>query len=289
MTSGPPPRDAGAPRQDARRLDLTSLVATVLDGRAAGPATPTGFPSLDGLLGGGLRRGDLVVLAGDTASGKSALALAIALRASAAGRATAYLSGEMTVERLLERAIAIEGRVAVDDLRRGSLDDEAHAAGASAALALRERAPLLDYLRDTGTAGVSDFLAGNLGIALTVVDPLQSLTKGRLPLDEEVGDAARALKELAIRRDTTILAVSHLARSPRGRSDPRPQLDDLGGLGAIRQHADVVLGLFREELYQPDPSIAGATELHVLKNRNGPGGFVDLYFHKEWMRFEDMV
>ncbi|HEX7121481.1 MAG TPA: DnaB-like helicase C-terminal domain-containing protein [Gemmatimonadaceae bacterium] len=282
--------DVSAARRDpGRRFDPTPIIATVLEGQAAGRATPTGFPSLDARLGGGLRRGDLVVLAGDTGSGKSALALAIAIRAAAAGHTSAYLSAEMQVERLLERAIAIEGRVSIDDLRRGQLDDDAHDSAAAAAMALRQRSPLLEYLRDRGVAGVSDFLAEHLGVDLTVVDPLEALASGRTALAEEVADAARALKELAIRRDTTMLAVSHLPRSPRDRSDPRPRLDDLGGLGAIRQHADVVLGLFREELYSPDPHIDGATELHVLKNRNGGGGFVDLYFHKSCMRFEDMV
>jgi replicative DNA helicase len=80
-----------------------------------------------------------------------------------------------------------------------------------------------------------------------------------------------------------------LARPPAGRADPRPSLRDLGGLGAIQQHADVVMGLFREELYEPGRQVDGAAELAVLKNRNGPTGFIDLFFYKQWLRFEDMV
>ena len=94
---------------------------------------------------------------------------------------------------------------------------------------------------------------------------------------------------MALRRSTVILAVSGLRESPTGRADPRPTLRDLGGLGALRHHADVVLGLFREELYAPSAHIEGATELMVLKNRSGPTGLVDLYFYKQWLRFEDMV
>ena len=236
-----------------------------------------------------MRRGDLVVLAGDVGAGKSALALAIVLRATAAGRTAAYLTGEMTAARVMERALAMEGRVRVDDFRRQALDDVSHAAVATAALGLRRQPPLCDDLGDAGVAGVSDFLAQHLGVELTIIDPIQALAMGRSTLDEEVADAARRLKELALRRSTAIVAVTTLAGSPAGRPDPRPSLRDLGGLGALGQHADVVLGLFREELYEPSPHIEGAAELAVLKNRNGPVGFVDLYFYKQWLRFEDMV
>lgn len=122
-----------------------------------------------------------------------------------------------------------------------------------------------------------------------MVDPLQALAQGRAPLEEELADAARRLKELAMRRSTIILAVSGLAESPAGRANPRPVLRDLGGLGAVTQHADIVLGLYREELYEPSRHVEGAAELTVLKNRNGPMGFVDLFFYKQWLRFEDML
>lgn len=266
-----------------------ALVQAALLGEAAGDPVPSGFPGLDGLLGGGFRRGDLVVLAGDASVGKSALALAIALRATAAGRSAAYLTGEMTVPRVLERALAMQGRVRVDDFRRGALDDVAHAAVATAALALRERAPLCEDLRDAGVPGVSDFLAQHLGLELTIIDSIQALATGRLGLDEELADAARRLKELALRRSTAVVALSGLAASPEGRGNARPRLRDLGGLGAMAQHADVVLGLYREEVYEPSRHVEGAAELAVLKNRNGPVGFVDLFFYKQWLRFEDML
>jgi replicative DNA helicase len=269
--------------------EAESLVPAALSGEASGKPVITGFPSLDSLLGGGLRRGDLVILAGDAGVGKSALALAMALRSTAAGQAAAYLTSEMSTTRIMERALAIEGRVRVDDLRRGGLDDVAHSGVAAAAIALRRRSPVFEDLRDAGINGVSDFLAQHLGIDLTVVDPVQALTRGAMPVDEEVADIAKRLKELALRRSTVIVATSWLRESAVGRTDTRPTLRDLGGLGALRHHADVVLALYREELYQPSPHIEGATELAVLKNRSGPTGLVDLYFYKQWLRFEDMV
>src|SRR5690242_3869916 len=124
---------------------LAALVARIdrtLPGTTAPDTVPTGFPSLDRMLAGGFRRQDLVVLGGDVGSGKSALALAMAVRAAQAGIPTLHLSGEMSPERVLERALAIEGRVSIDDLRQGRLDAERRAAVGAAAVRLRD-APLL--------------------------------------------------------------------------------------------------------------------------------------------------
>ena len=85
------------------------------------------------------------------------------------------------------------------------------------------------------------------------------------------------------------LVVSQLPKFDAKRPNPRPSLDDFGHLGAIKQHADLALGIYREEMYNPGYGVEGATELIVLKNRNGPTGFVDLYFYRRWMRFEDML
>ena len=73
------------------------------------------------------------------------------------------------------------------------------------------------------------------------------------------------------------------------RTDARPTLDDFGAMGAVKEAADVVLALYREEMYASDAGVEGATELHVRKNRNGTTGYVDLYFYKQWLRFEDLL
>ena len=283
-----PARRAKPEEKSPRQSEAESLVPAALAGEASGTPITSGFPSLDSLLGGGLRRGDLVLLTGDVGVGKSALALAMTMRSTAAGQSTAYLTAEMSAARVMERALAIEGRVRVDDLRRGGLDDVAHSGVAAAAIALRRSPPFIEDLH-AGLEGVSDFLAQNLGIAFTIIDPIQALTRGDTSVDEELADIARRLKELALRRSTVILAVSGLRDSVAGRTDLRPTLRDLGGLGALRHHADVVLGLYREELYAPSAHVEGATELAVLKNRSGPPGLVDLFFYKQWLRFEDMV
>jgi replicative DNA helicase len=260
------------------------------DGSPPPDTIAVGFPSVDKLLGGGVRRGDLVVIGGDVASGKSALALAMALRAAQADRVSAFLTGEMNVSRVMERALAIEGRVAVDDIRSGKLDDEARASLGAAAVRLRDRAPQVERIAPGGIATLADDLRRCIDLELAVVDSLQAVAVGTRGRDEELAATVRALKALAVDLDVALVVTTQLASLPRDRRDLRPQLGDYGALGAIAEHADVVLGLFREEMYDAaGRGIEGATELIVNKNRNGGTGYADLYFYKKWMRFEDML
>ncbi len=275
------------------RDSLTNLIVQVdnqQQGETPPDTVPTGFQSVDNALGGGLRRQDLVMLGGDVGTGKSALAFGIALRAAAAGHRVTFFSGEMNEDRLMERALAIEGRASVDEIRSADLPEETRSALGAAALRIRglplEIFPLLgsDLENALAPAWESD-------PALVVIDYLQLLPPpdSRTLLDEECAASARALKALALDRTVACLVVAQLPRLRTDRTDRRPTLDDFGALGSIKQHADVVLGLYREEMYDPGAGIEGATELIVVKNRNGPTGFVDLYFYQRWMRFEDML
>ncbi len=273
---------------------LEMLVHRVDAAQAGTPApdtVTTGFPSLDRILGGGFRRKDLIVLTGDVGSGKSALGLGVAIRAARAGVQTLFLSGEMGHERVMERALALEGRVSVDDLRQGRVDAAARAAIGAAAVLLRDSPLMVRELLGNGFAEVSEALDVVPPRGLAVVDSLQ-LTPPPRPaarLDERVALTVRALKALAVERNVAVLALSQLPRHRARREDPRPTLDDLGALGAIKQNADLVLAIYREEMYRPGQGVEGATELIVAKNRNGPTGFVDLFFYPRFLRFEDMV
>lgn len=264
-----------------RRVDLTT------DGSVAGDGIRTGFPSIDRWLGGGVRPGDLVVLGGDVGSGKSALALAIAMRAAHSGTPVAFLTGEMTVERVMERALALEGRARVDDLRQGKLDELTRAGVGAAALRLRDHAPLIEVLPSKGMEVLQSRMA-ELEVQLLVLDSLQSLAGGSRSQDEELAAAVRFLKSMAVERGVCVLVTAQLPAWER-RADPRPTLEDFGAMGAVKQQADVVMALYREEMYSPGYGVEGATELLVRKNRNGTTGYVDLYFYKQWLRFEDML
>jgi replicative DNA helicase len=267
------------------RIDAVPLAGLAPD------TVPSGYPSLDRMIGGGFRRQDLIVLGGDVGSGKSSLALAIAIRAARAGAPTLVLSGEMSPDRMLERALAMEGGAAIDDLRQGRLDVEGRAAVGAAAVRLRDLPLLLQPLSGDRFDEVTDWLDQVPGRALVVVDSLQ-LTPAPQPtaqLDERVALAVRALKALAVGRNLAVLATSQLPGLKADRPDPRPTLEDLGGLGTIKQTADLVLAVYREEMYRPGQGVEGATELLVAKNRNGPTGFVDLYFRPRLLRMEDML
>jgi replicative DNA helicase len=247
---------------------LMARVDAIADGGPAQDAVASGFPSIDHMLGGGLRRGELLVLGGDVASGKSALALAVALRAAQHGTNTVFYSGEMTSQRIMERALAIEGRVRIDDLRQGALDERSRSAVGAAAVRLRDALPVLEGLPPGGIPGLAADLETRADIELVVVDPLEWLVAGLRGRDEEMAQAVVELKALALRLNVALLTTAQLPGLV-AREDRRPSLDDFGALGAVKHHADVILALFREGMYDPRREIEGATELLVRKNRNG--------------------
>ena len=267
--------------------ELLGQFDAIAEGAPDTDTIASGFPSLDRSLGGGFRRGDLVVLGGDVGSGKSAFALAIALR-TAERHSVAHFSGEMTPQRLMERVLAIEGRVRVDELRQGTLDELSRARVGAAAVRLRERLPRFDKLSPDSDGGLPDGW-DEIGVPdLVIVDSVQGIGAGRRDAAEEQASAVRALKSLALDAGVAILATAQLPQLS-ARADRRPQLDDFGALGAVKHHADVVLALYREGMYDSARDIEGATELLVRKNRHGNTGYVDLYFYAQWMRFEDML
>ena len=277
----------------ARSTDISPLAQVlsradaVADGAPSADTIPTGFPSLDRILGGGLRGGDLVVLGGDVGSGKSAFALAVAMRVAQRHQRVTMFSGEMSTDRLLERVLAIEGRVRIDDLRHGVVNDVARASVGGAAVRMRDVLPTFEVMPDGGIDALHARLDGS-DAELVVLDSLQSLVRGARAMDEELADAIRRLKLLALQQRIAIFTTAQLPHLVV-RDDRRPTLDDFGAMGAVKHHADVVLGLFREDMYDRRREIEGATELLVRKNRNGSIGYVDLYFYAQWMRFEDML
>jgi len=278
----------------ARGTDISPLslllarLDAVADGARSPDTVPSGFPSLDKVLGGGLRRGDLIVLGGDVGSGKSAFALALALRVSKQERPTHFYSGEMTVERVLERALAMEGRARIDDLRRGTMDEETRAGVGAAAVRLRDELPVIERIPAGGVPAIAEEVRAVGGLQLVVIDGLDALLPSVRESEEEGAAAVRALKQLALDAKSAILLTTSLPRLAV-REDRRPLLDDFGAGGAVKERADVVMALYREGMYDDGRDIAGATELLVRKNRNGGTGYVDLFFYEQWMRFEDMI
>lgn len=282
---------------------LVSQLAARMDAGESSPAhaglqladdlVPSGFRTLDRALGGGFRRGDLVVLGGDHAAGCSALALAIAQRAALGptgrlGRAL-LVSSEQLPSRIHERLLAAEARVPLDLLRLGAVSEEEHVRLAAAALALRDRVPVVETVCSGRVDDVATALDASPGTALVVVDALSGFVHGSGGLDDALAQAVLEFKRLALKRQVVVLLTTHLGALDRTRRDLRPRLADFGMRDAVGAHADVVLGLYREELYEADLGVAGAAELAVLKQRDGARGYVDLYFEGRFVRFEDVL
>jgi replicative DNA helicase len=194
----------------------------------------------------------------------------------------------MLPDRVLERALAIEGRTRVDDLRRGTLDDITRVSVGAAAVRLRGDLPIIERAPVRGVPAIAEEISALKDIALVVVDGLHALLPGVRDSAEEAATAMRALKQLALDARVAVLVTTPLP-GLIARDDHRPVLDDFGAQGAVKERADVVLALFREGMYDSARGIEGATELLVRKNRNGGTGYVDLYFYAQWMRFEDML
>jgi replicative DNA helicase len=257
---------------------------------------PTDFAVLDEMTAG-LQPSDLVILAGRPSMGKTAFALNLAANAALRhGRSVGIFSLEMSHQQLFFRLLCSEARVDAHRLRTGRVNHEDWQRIIKAYDALA-RAPI--FIDDTPGVGIMEVRAKTRrlklekGLDLLALDYLQ-LMRGRSRYDnrqQEISDISRSLKELAKELQVPVLALSQLSRAPEQRGgDRRPQLSDLRESGAIEQDADVVLFLYREEVYKKnDPDLKGRAELIVGKQRNGPLGTVKLYFIRELTRFETAV
>lgn len=256
--------------------------------------TPTGFVDLDRLLGGGLQRSDLIIIAARPGVGKTSLALALAQNAALrpGAKGVAIFSLEMSSEQLVGRMIAAQTGIEAQRLRTGQLDDEDWERFVQAAAILSE-VPI--FIDDTPGISVSEMrtkarrLRSDQELDLVVVDYLQLMRyEGRAENRvQEISHISRSLKELARDLHVPLIAVSQLSRAVEQRSDKRPILSDLRESGALEQDADVVMFIYRDELYNKDTPMPHIAEVIVAKHRNGPVGRVHLYFDEKHTRFAD--
>lgn len=249
----------------------------------------------------GMHGGQLIVIAGRPAMGKTSLALNIAShvameRPDAAGKSVAIFSLEMSKESLLTRVLCSEARVDQHRFRGGYLNQEERQRLSRSLNRLVESKLFFDDSADTNIMEISAKcrrLRSEHGLALVVVDYLQLLgSKGRVENRvQEISAFSRGLKLLAKDLDVPILALSQLSRAPETRQgDHRPLLSDLRDSGSIEQDADIVCFIFREEVYKPDrEDIQGVAELIISKQRNGPTGKVKLAFLNKFAKFENLA
>ncbi len=257
----------------------------------------TGFVDLDNLTCG-LQPGELIIIAARPSLGKTALALNVAAHAATQGKTVGFISLEMSKEALLIRLLCSEARIDSHKLRTGfsSREDWNKMTRVLGRLA---EAPL--FIEDTPALSIMQIrakarrLKAEKGLDLLVVDYLQLVTgHGRFEnRTQEVSFISRGLKSIAKELRAPVVALSQLSRAPEERPGHRPQLSDLRESGSIEQDADVVMFIFREDVYRRggeaagEDEPAGRTQLIIGKQRNGPTGIVPLVFQERYTRFEN--
>lgn len=275
--------------------DSIKTIEKLYDRKEAVTGVPTGFKNLD-LITAGLQPSDLVIIAARPSMGKTSLALSIAQWVGIHKQIpTALFSLEMSKEQLVLRMLCAEARVENSKVRTGHLGERDFPKLVEAASHLAE-API--YIDDTAAMPILELrakarrLARECDLGLLVVDYLQLMksptySKSR---EQEIADISRSLKALAKELNIPIVALSQLNRSVESRTDKRPLMSDLRESGAIEQDADIIMFIYREEVYndQPEEKDKGVAELIIAKHRSGPTGTVRLAFSPEFTRFDNL-
>jgi len=254
----------------------------------------TGFTDLDRMTTG-LQPGDLVVIAGRPSMGKTTLAVNIAENAAVGRKVPAAIfSMEMSSEQVTLRMISSLGRVNQTRLRTGQCSDEDWSR-INGAIAQLSDAPL--YVDETPSLTPTEVrararrLKRERGLGLIVVDYLQlmQVSGNKENRATEISEISRGLKALAKELQVPVIALSQLNRSVEQRTEKKPVMSDLRESGAIEQDADVIMMIYREEVYEPNTTRKGIADIIIAKQRNGPVGEVHLTFLGEYTRFENLV
>lgn len=264
-----------------------------LDPSRRGRGLATGFDRLDAILNGGLRPGQLMVLAARPAMGKTALALCIGANVAAEGKRVAIFSLEMGGEDLLHRVMCCRAMVPISEFLRGDLDaEERGRIQAAANQVVRWKGLAID---DHAGATLKDMerklaeFAGAGGVDLVILDYLQLMDAKADTREQAIAGLSRGLKKLARKYKVPFLVLSQLSRAVETRGGARPQLSDLRESGAIEQDADIVAFIYREAYYKPmDVSVQGQAEIIIAKQRQGPTGSVKLSFRAEYTLFGNL-
>jgi replicative DNA helicase len=252
----------------------------------------TGFTDFDNLTSG-LQPSDLIIVAGRPSMGKTALALNIAFNAALEDKVgVAVFSLEMSSLQLGIRLLGCDAMIDAWKLRKGALQDDDYLRLTDSANRLSE---LPIYIDDSSGLSALEIkakarrLKKKHNISLVIIDYLQLMQSKKAVESRqlEISDISRSLKALAKDLDIPVVAVSQLNRKVEDRPNKRPMLADLRESGAIEQDADLILFIYREELYNRTEENKGKAELIVAKHRNGPTGKVNLTFREKYTKFDN--
>ncbi|EHM55501.1 replicative DNA helicase [Cardiobacterium valvarum] len=258
---------------------------------------PTGFKDLDKMTAG-MQAGDLIIIAGRPSMGKTTFAMNIAEAvAIGAKQPVAVFSLEMPARALVLRMMSSLGNIDQSQLRKGDIKGNDTRGKLALAVSQLQNAPL--YIDDGSNLTITELRArvrrlksevGALGLVL--VDYLQLM---QLPDSRDdnraslIGEISRGLKLLAKEMDVPVIALSQLSRQVEHRPNKRPIMSDIRESGAIEQDADVIMFVYRDEVYNPDSPEKGIAEIVIGKQRNGPIGTVKLSFLGQYLKFGDLA
>ena len=258
---------------------------------------PTGFKDLDKMTAG-RQAGDLIIIAGRPSMGKTTFAMNIAEAvAIGAKQPVAVFSLEMPARALVLRMMSSLGNIDQSQLRKGDIKGNDTRGKLALAVSQLQNAPL--YIDDGSNLTITELRArvrrlksevGALGLVL--VDYLQLM---QLPDSRDdnraslIGEISRGLKLLAKEMEVPVIALSQLSRQVEHRPNKRPIMSDIRESGAIEQDADVIMFVYRDEVYNPDSPEKGIAEIVIGKQRNGPIGTVKLSFLGQYLKFGDLA
>ncbi len=258
---------------------------------------PTGFTDLDRLTGG-LQRSDLIILAARPAIGKTSLALSLAHNSTVKYQhSVAIFSLEMSKEQLVQRLLSMDAGVDQQRLRTGWIEDDEWDRIIYAMGTLSEANIWIDDTPGITTVEMRSKarrLQAEHGIDLIIVDYLQLMQsvlgsgKRNENRVQEISEVSRNLKALARELNMPVLALAQLSRAVETRQSKVPQLSDLRESGSLEQDADIVMFIYRDDIYNPESERKNIADIIVAKHRNGPVGEVSLYFQANQTRFRDL-
>jgi replicative DNA helicase len=273
--------------------DSIVLVEKLYEMKESVTGVASGFEKLDSMTAG-FQPSDLIIIAARPSMGKTALALSTMLHvALKEQKAVALFSLEMSKEQITLRMLCSEARVDNSKVRTGHLGEQDFPRLVEAASRIAE-API--FIDDTPSLSITEMRAkcrrlhreSNLG--LVVVDYLQLMRSPQYSSsrEQEISDISRSLKALAKELRVPVIALSQLNRSVESRTDKRPVMSDLRESGAIEQDADVIMFIYRDEVYNEDSADKGVAELIISKQRNGPVGIVRTAFIPQFTLFANL-
>jgi replicative DNA helicase len=276
-------------RSDFCAAGTTSAASSIV-------GVPTGFADHDRLTGG-LQKSDLIVLAARPGLGKSSLALSLAHNSAVRHqRSVAIFSLEMSKEQLAQRLLSMDAGIDQQRLRTGWIEDDEWDRIVIARDTLEEASIWID---DTASISTTELrskarrLQAQEGIDLIIIDYLQLMQatiggKRNENRVQEISEISRSLKALARELNVPVLALAQLSRAVESRQSKVPQLSDLRESGSIEQDADIVMFIYRDDVYNQDTEKKNIADIIVAKHRNGPLDEISLYFQASQTRFRDL-